>query len=159
MAFIGAVMLLVAIPATAIGYRLAVADRSIGGGASPAVIDAERTVLIDGEKIAVTDVVYRADEDMLDIVVVNQERLDRASVLFVAMDEGTVTISDGTGRGYEVLHASTGLRRDDSGAVAAGDSTFTVSGPFDPNLDQLTLTVMHSSKLVPSTAGVEIQLP
>ncbi len=92
MAFIGAVMLLVAIPATAIGYRLAVADRSIGGGASPAVIDAERTVLIDGEKIAVTDVVYRADEDMLDIVVVNQERLDRASVLFVAMDEGTVTI-------------------------------------------------------------------
>jgi hypothetical protein len=131
MAFIGAVMLLVAIPATAIGYRLAVADRSIGGGASPAVIDAERTVLIDGEKIAITDVVYRADEDMLDIVVVNQERLDRASVLFVAMDDGTVTISDGTGRGYEVLHASTGLRRDDPRLVLKCNCRKVIQGRSD----------------------------
>lgn len=116
-------------------------------------------VTIGGEQFRVADVTYRPDDHALAIAVTNQEPVASASVLFLGVDAAdSVVARDENGQEYHYSTASTGMRRQSDAALGAGRSTFEFTG-IEPSVQQLTLTVDHSSIVVRGPWAVQFTLP
>jgi hypothetical protein len=109
---------------------------------------------IDGETMAVQDVNY--DGDALRITVENMEPISRADIMFLGVGVDSITATDGQGNNYRAVWSTTGTRqqRDELGA---GSSIIGFEG-INSNVDQLSVTVPHSSKLIRGDWAVGIPL-